>query len=175
MVPVAAIKGNHNFHRLSEALETFRCLDLDWIDRRTLQEVLGVSKTVAWRILRLCGAADGPGHTIVCRRLELIAALERLARSEICDRELRRRSRLEKGLGQLLSAVRARHIQIAPESRTIDLVSSRFHKLPAGVDLSPSRLVIGFRGTEDFLEKVGAVVFALKNDYEAIREFIETK
>jgi len=163
------------FHRIHEALETFRSLDLDWIDRRTLQEVLGVSKTVAWRILRLCGASDGPGNTIVCRRPELISALERLWQSETCDGELRRRSRLEHNLAQLLSAARARHIQVAPPGRTIELVSSRFRQLPAGVDLSPSRLVIDFQGTEDFLEKVGAIVFALKNDYEAIREFIETR
>jgi hypothetical protein len=161
------------FHRLSEALEVFRSLDLDWIDRRTLQETLGVSKTVAWRILRLCGASDGPGNTIVCRRMELISALERLAQSDTCDRELHRRSRLEQNLAQLLRTARASHIQVAPHSRSIELVSSRFGKLSAGVDLSPSRLVIDFHGTEDFLEKVGAIVFALQNDYEAVSEFIE--
>ena len=154
-------------------METLRSLDTDWIDRRTLQEILGVSKTVAWRILRFCGASDGPGNALVCRRLELISALERLAQSEACDRELRRRSRLEHNLASLLTTARSSHIQVAPQNRTIDLVSSRFGKLPPGIDLSPSRLTIDFFGTEDFLEKVGAVVFALQNDYEAVSEFIE--
>ncbi len=163
------------FHRISEALETFRALELDWVDRRTLQEILGVSKTVAWRIMRLCGASDGPGNTLVCHRLDLIFALERLSQSEACDRELRRRSRLEQNLAQLLTTVRSTRVQVAPPSRTLDLVSSRFGKLPPGVDLSPSRLVIDFYGTEDFLEKFGAVVFALRNDYEAVTEFIESK
>jgi hypothetical protein len=69
---------------------------------------------------------------------------------------------------------RSTHIQVAPLSRALELVSSRFGKLPPGVELSPSRLVIDFYGTEDFLEKFGAVVFALLNDYEAVSEFIET-
>jgi len=163
------------FHRISEALETFRSIELDWIDRRTLQDVLGVSKTVAWRILRLCGATDGPGNTIVCRREELISALERLSLSEPCDRELRRRFRLEQNLAQLLRTARATHIQVAPPSHTVELVSTRFGKLPTGVELSPSRLTIDFLGTKDFLEKVGAIVFALQNDYEAVSEFIEAR
>jgi hypothetical protein len=46
-------------------------------------------------------------------------------------------------------------------------------KLPPGVELTPGRLTVDFFGTENFLEKVGAIVFALQNDYEAITEFIE--
>ena len=39
--------------------------------------------------------------------------------------------------------------------------------------LEPSALKIEFFGTEDFLGKIGALVYALDNDYEAISEFIE--
>jgi hypothetical protein len=162
------------FHRISEALEVFRQLEMDWVDRRTLQEILGVSKTVAWRVLHVCGASAGPGNTLVCRRLELISALERLSQSEACDRELRRRARLEQDLSALLEAARARQIPVAPPSRSLELLGTRFGNLPAGVELTPARLTIDFQGTDDFLAKIGALVFALQNDYERVQEFIKT-
>jgi len=161
------------FHRLADAVEVLEKLPSAWIDRRTLQEVLGVSKTVAWRILRQCGASQGPGNTLVCPRQELVAALENLRSGQPCVRELGRRQRLEDRLTQLVAAARSHHIRVVPDSRALELVSTRFTKLPAGVKLSPARLTIDFRGTEDFLEKFGAVVFALQNDFAAIGRFIE--
>jgi hypothetical protein len=90
-----------------------------------------------------------------------------------CQQEIHRRDRLEQTLAQLLQAARSRQIRVAPESRSRELVNTRVQKLPTGVELSASRLTIDFRGTDDFLEKIGAVVFALQNDYAAVSEFIE--
>ena len=64
---------------------------------------------------------------------------------------------------------------MVPDSRALQLLSTRFDKLPAGVTLSPARLMIEFFGTEDFLEKFGAVVFALQNDLGEISAFIESE
>ena len=161
------------FHRLTEAVAVFARLDSDWIDRKTLQETLGVSKTVAWRILRASGASAGPGNTLVCRRYFLLQALRTLQSTGAYEIEIRRRSRLEGNLAQLLDAARSRHVQVASSSRSAELARSRFHQLPPGIQLTPSRLIIDFAGTEDFLEKFAAVVFALQNDYDALREFIE--
>jgi hypothetical protein len=162
------------FHRLADAIEVLGKLPSPWIDRQTLQEILGVSKTVAWRILRQCGASQGPGNTLICERQELVATLESLRTGQPCGRELRRRQRLEDRLTQLLTAARSQHIRVVPDSRALELVSTRFARLPPGIELSPARLTIEFYGTEDFLEKFGAVVFALQNDFEAISRFIET-
>ena len=163
------------FHRLADAIAVLEKLPSAWIDRQTLQEILGVSKTVAWRILRQCGASQGPGNTLICARQELVAALANLHASQSCGRELRRRQRLEDRLTQLLTAARSQHIRVVPDSRALELVSTRFARLPPGIELSPARLTIEFFGTEDFLEKFGAVVFALQNDFEAISRFIETE
>jgi len=161
------------FHRLTEAVAAFRRLSSEWIDRRTVQETLGVSKTVAWRILRRCGATDGPGNTLVCHRETLIAALERLQEDAGYRQELHRRERLESRLGQLLAAARSQHVQLAPAGAAVEMLSSRFSKLPAGVELKPRELTVQFDDSADFLRKIGAVVFALQNDYEAIQSFID--
>jgi hypothetical protein len=163
------------FHRLADAIAVLEKLPSAWIDRQTLQETLGVSKTVAWRILRQCGASQGPGNTLICERQELVAALANLRGGQPCGRELRRRQRLEDRLTQLLTAARSQHIRVVPDSRALQLVSTRFAHLPPGVELSPARLTIEFYGTEDFLEKFGAVMFALQNDFEAISRLIETE
>jgi len=163
------------FHRLADAIAVLERLASPWIDRQTLQEILGVSKTVAWRILRQCGASQGPGNTLICERQELVTALESLRTGQPCGRELRRRQRLEDRLTQLLTAARSQHVRVVPDSRALELLSTRFAQLPPGIELSPARLTIEFFGTEDFLEKFGAVVFALQNDFEAISRFIETE
>ena len=162
------------FHRLDDAVASFRRLSSEWIDRRTVQETLGVSKTVAWRILRKCGAEDGPGNTLICRRESLIAALERLQEDAGYRQELHRRERFESRLGQLLAAARSQHVQLARASTAAEMLSSRFAKLPPGIELQPRELIVKFDSSTDFLGKVGAIVFALQNDYEAIREFIDT-
>ena len=162
------------FHRLTDAIATFRRLPSEWIDRRTVEETLGVSKTVAWRLLRRCGATEGPGNTLVCRRETLIASLEHIYREDDCQREVGRRDRLESRLGQLLAAARSRHVQLVPEGKGAEIVSSRFGKLPEGISLTSRELTVSFADSADFLRKIGAIVFALQNDYEAIREFIDS-
>jgi hypothetical protein len=163
------------FHRLADAIAVLEKLPSAWIDRQTLQQILGVSKTVAWRILRRCGVSERPGNTLICERRQLLAALESLRTGQECAGELQRRQRLEERLTQLVTAARSQHIRVVPNSRALELLSTRFAQLPPGVELSPARLTIEFYGTEDFLEKFGAVVFALQNDFEAISQFIETE
>lgn len=160
------------FHRLEQALEALRRIESDWIDRRTVEEMLGVSKTVAWRLLRQCGAAEGPGNTLICPRDQAIRALEALKESAAYRQEIRRRNRVEEALARLVRIASAQKTRVVSDSRALALLSSRFLHLPAGVELTAKRLTIEFAGMEDFLEKVGAMVFALQNDYEAIREFI---
>ncbi len=161
------------FHRLSEAIAVFRESPLDWIDRRHLQETLGVSKTVAWRILRRCGAAEGPGNTLVCQRDDLVGALEQILVSGACEREVRRRDRLEKAVEQLARLAHSRGAQVAQTDEARELRDSRFQKLPEGIELTPRRLTIAFQGTQDFLQKFGAVVFALQNDYDTIAKYLD--
>jgi hypothetical protein len=65
-------------HRLEEAIEVLRSMNTDWVDRRTLEEILAVSKWTAWRLLKSCGAENGPGGALAIRRAELIGQYERI-------------------------------------------------------------------------------------------------
>ena len=161
--------------KLPAGIEALRAMELDWIDRRQLEEVLGVSKTVAWRLLRLCGVQPGPGGALVVRREDLVARLERLARDGgPIESEIQRRGRLEDFLERVRPMVVAKMTRVTRDSKqALELINTRFAKLPANVALTPSSLHIDFFGTEDFVQAVGAVIYALNNDYETISGFIE--
>src|SRR5215831_8076973 len=161
--------------KLPAGIEALRAMEIDWIDRRQLEEVLGVSKTVAWRLLRLCGVQPGPGGALVVRRDDLVARLERLARDGgPIEREIQRRGRLEDFLERIRPAVAANLTRVVRDTnQALELINTRFRKLPANVALTPRSLHIDFFGAEDFLQAIGAIIYALNNDYEAISDFIE--
>jgi len=144
------------------------------VDRRLVEEVLGVSKTVAWRILRKCRAEEGPGNTLICRREDFVEALRQMEANPEVQADVRRRNRVEDRLAQLARLAHTQRTKVAEDEEARELLATRFNRLPAGVDLRPGRLTIDFQGTADFLKKFGAVVFALQNEYESIAEFMDS-
>jgi hypothetical protein len=158
-------------HRLAAGIAALEALPDGPVDRRTLEEALGARKWTAWRIMKRCGATEGPGGCLVCGRDRLVAQL-RLIRQG-CAPEIARRDRLEQYLDGMVRSASRRHKEVARDRAAEALLGTRFGQLPPGVDLAPGELRIAFYGTEDFLQKFGAVVFALHNDFEKIQEFIE--
>ena len=161
-------------HRLAEAIPALETLPLDLLDRRAVEEALGVGKWTAWRIMRRCGATEGPGGALVCRREALIASLRCFAEDPRCAPEIARRERVERYLDGMLQYASRKHTVIARDSAAEQLLGTRLSQLPEGVDLQPRELRIQFSGTEDFLRKFGAVVYALHNDFERVTEFIDS-
>ena len=159
--------------RLPDALSALRACPNDWIDRRLIEESFGCSKTVAWRILRQAGVEAGPGGALACRREELIDRLERIRASGTVEREIARSQRVDQFLKRIRPAVIANLTQVVRDGEAEALLRSRFAQLPAGVELVPGELRITFRDMQEFLQKFGAVVFALNNDLEAIREYLD--
>jgi len=158
--------------RLPAALAALRNYPEEWIGRRQIEELFGCSKTVAWRILRQCGVQPGPGGVLACRREQLLQRLEVIAAAGgTVEREIARLGRLEAVLERLRPAVIANLTKVVRDENALALVNTRFEKLPPNVQLTPSSLHIEFHGTEDFLQAVGAMVYALNNDYESVSAF----
>jgi hypothetical protein len=160
-------------HRLAAGIAALEALATDLVDRRALEEALGVGKWTAWRIMKRCGATDGPGGALVCHREDLLPQLRRLQQDGRYGPEIARRDRLERYLDTIVQSASRRHKEVARNADAEALLSTRLTSLPPSVDLAPGELRIAFHGTEDFLQKVGAVVYALQNDFEKIQEFIE--
>lgn len=159
---------------LRQGIDVLSQLQTEWVGRKDLEVALGISKTVAWRLLRHCGAILGPGGALSCRRLELIAQLERLlSDGGKVEFEVRRRERLDAYLTKIRPQVIANRTKIVPDRQAAAIINSRFNSLPGNINLTGNSLHIRFDGSADFLSAIGALVYALNNDYEAINRFLE--
>ena len=87
--------------------------------------------------------------------------------------EIARHQRVEQYLDGMARFVHGKNKEIARNQAAGTLLGSRFSTLPPGVDLQAGELRIQFSGMDEFLEKFGAVVFALNNDYEKISQFMD--
>jgi hypothetical protein len=158
---------------LPDVIAQLRASTDDWVDRKGLEELLRVSRSTAWRLMRQAGGRPGPGNTIVCSRLNLIAYFDRLLKGEgPVLREVRRREKLAAYLAAIRPQVLASRTAVAPASAGLALVNTRFDSLPSNVILTPRSLHLDFTTTEEFLAAVGAVIFALNNDFERVAAFI---
>ena len=160
-------------HHLAKAIPALEAFPYDLLDRRAVEEVLGVGKWTAWRVMRQCGATEGPGGALVCRRETLLDHLRRFQEDRRFAPEIARRERVEHHLAGLLRDAARRHKVIARDSAAEQLLGTGFSQLPPGVDFRSGELRIQFTGTEDFLRKFGAVVYALQNDFERISDFLD--
>ena len=82
-------------HRLPDTLPALASLPQDLIGRRTLQELLVVGKWTAGRILRQCGADEGPGGALVCPCDALVERLRVIQQDGRCTTEIARPERVE--------------------------------------------------------------------------------
>jgi len=76
-------------------------------------------------------------------------------------------------LDALNPRTRARLVRVGRQADALELLGSRFHRLPEGVELTPRSLHVEFQGREEFLERLGAVIFALENDTERVLAFLD--
>src|SRR3954471_3355621 len=109
-------------HRLGPGIAALEALPADIIDRRAVEEALGVGKWTAWRIMKRCGASDGPGGALVCRRPDLLAPrprptplahLRRLQQDGGYGPEIARRQRLERYLDAIVQSASRQHKEVA--------------------------------------------------------------
>lgn len=142
-------------------------LGRDWIS-----EHLGVSKTTAWRILLEAGATYyGP---FVCVEVEKLRAyFERLRREPYTEPELRRQSRTAATLTEMARYMSHRQTVVAADPCRLTGSLLKTLSKTEGVDLTPERLIIEIQGFEDFLRKFGMIVYALKNNLDEIKQFLD--
>jgi hypothetical protein len=145
--------------RLDEVIGELRALPYPWVDRATLERVLGVRRRRAQQILRPC-VHQQAGSNGVAEREELISHLRRLASGEAIHYERRRRQKLAERLEELDQERRKALLVAAPAS----IVNQEFANLPEGVLVAPGQISIRFETTTEALQKLLALAMAMRND-----------
>ena len=148
-----------------------RALACPWVDRQTVQELLGVGRRRAQQILASCSSRR-IGSSLVADRDALVAHLDRLARGEARYYEHRRRLRLARTLTELNQAwcQGPRLLLEAPAA----LAGRGLGELPAGVRVAPGEITVRFETVPEALEKLLALGLAIGNDLESFEQLTVT-
>lgn len=150
------------YGKLDEILRELETLPRPFVDRATIEFLLGVGRRRAQQILAPC-ITDRVGSNGLADRQALIARLRQLAAGDDGYYEQQRRRKLSAILIHLREERLAcpRLLVEAPAA----IVSQDFENLPAGVHLDPGRITVDFEEPREALEKLLALAMAISNDF----------
>jgi hypothetical protein len=144
---------------LDEVVRQLRDLPDPWVDRGTLQNLLGVGPRRAQQILAPCVARQiGPNG--LADREAVIAHLDRLAAGQSVYYEQQRRRRLAEHMDALYQERRKGVLVAAPAA----IVNQQLEDLPEGVSVTPGHISIRFGTATEALHKLLALAMAIRND-----------
>jgi len=145
--------------QLDEITHRLRQLPDPWIDRATLQELLGIGKRRAQQILAPCVVRQ-IGANGVAERDTLLSHLQRLADGEASHYEQQRRRRLAERLEELQRERKGSVLVEAP----VAIVNQRLEGLPRGISITPGCITVQFGNPTEALERLLALAMAIGND-----------
>ena len=149
------------YHRLDEVIRQLEHLPDTFIDRATLEFMLGIGRRRAQQILQPL-VRRTLGKNGLAAKEDVIAHLRHLAAGEAAFFENKRRQRLGDILAQLHAE--ARRPRVLVEAPTA-IVNQELDSLPPGVHLAPGRILIEeFRTPEEAHQKLLALAMAMAND-----------
>jgi len=155
------------YSRINEIVRELDALPRPFVDRATVEFLLGVGRRRAQQIMAPC-VADRVGTNALADRRAFIAHLRRLAESDSGYYERQRRRKVAAILSQLHKE-RLERPQLLVEA-PIEVVSQELANLPEGVRLESGRITVTFREPRQALEKLLALAMAISNDFDSFEE-----
>ena len=152
------------YRNLSYIIGELQRHPLPYVDRATVEFLLGVSRRRAQQIMAPCVLERRAGVNGLADRDALITRLERIAEGDEGAYEIDRRRKVAK----LIEQLRQQWItqpQLLVEAPTA-VVNQEFENLPAGVRLEPGRITVEFVEPQQGLEKLLALAMAISNDFD---------
>lgn len=152
------------YRKLPYILQELRQHPLPYVDRATVEFLLGVSRRRAQQIMGPCVLERRAGTSGLADRDALITRLERIAEGEEGAYEIERRRKV----ASLLENLRQQRItqpQLLVEAPTA-ILNQEFESLPAGVRLEAGRITVEFAQPQQALEKLLALAMAISNDFD---------
>jgi hypothetical protein len=150
------------YHRLEEVIQQLEALPHPFVDRATLEFVLGIGRRRAQQILQPL-VRRTIGKNGLAAKEDVIAHLRHLAAGDTAYFEKQRRERLHSILDELHRRAKEQP-RVLVEAPTV-VVNQELESLPPGVHLSPGRIQIdGFRTSDEAKQKLLALILAMGND-----------
>jgi hypothetical protein len=157
------------YRKLPYILKELRNHPLPFVDRATLEFLLGISRRRAQQIMAPCIMAR-VGMNGLADRDALITRLERIAEGDEGFHEIQRRRKVAKMIADLRQE-RIEKPQLLVEAPTA-VVNQELESLPAGVHLEPGRITVEFENSHQGLEKLLALAMAISNDFDRFERWV---
>ena len=151
------------YRKLPYILEELRSRPHPYVDRATVEFLLGVGRRRAQQILAPC-LVDRVASNGLADRDALITRLERIAKGEDAFYEIDRRRKVATLIEQLRRE-RIEKPQLLVEAPT-QVVNQEFENLPSGVQIQPGRITVEFDQPQQALEKLLALAMAISNHFD---------
>jgi hypothetical protein len=151
------------YRKIDDVIRELHALPRPFVDRATLEFLLGVGRRRAQQILAPC-ITDRVGSNGLADRDSLIIHLRRRADGEDGYYERRRRYSVAKLLADLQKD-RLERPQLLVEA-PVQVLSQEFDDLPTGIGLEPGRITVTFDHPQQALEKLLSLAMAISNDFE---------
>ena len=151
------------YSKINDILRELESLPRPFVDRATVEFLLGVGRRRAQQILAPC-ITERVGTNGLADRDALIAHLRRLAEGDDGYYERQRRRNVAEILARLQKDRLARP-QLLVEA-SVQFMTQEFENLSAGVPLEPGRITVTFDQPQEALEKLLALAMAISNDFD---------
>jgi hypothetical protein len=157
--------------RLPQVIKRLEERSEPWVDRATLESLLGVGRRRAQQLLAQI-RCQRVGASLLAARTEVIAHLQALAAGQEADYEQRRRKRLWGRLEKVRQEWTEQPPVLVdvPRSQTRSIELHDFAALPEGVELAPGSITVRFRDPDEALQKLMALAMAVGQNRAAFEE-----
>jgi hypothetical protein len=157
------------YRKLPYILQQLRQHPHSYVDRATVEFLLGVGRRRAQQIIAPC-IIDHVGSNGLADREALIARLQRLVDSEDGSYEIQRRRKVARFIEDLRQE-RVKTPRLLVEAPT-GVVNQNLADLPQGVRLEAGRITVEFDKPHQGLEKLLVLAMAISNDVDAFEESV---
>jgi hypothetical protein len=151
------------YSRLDDVIRDLELLPRPFVDRATIEFLLGVGRRRAQQILAPC-ITERVGTNGLADRDVLVAHLRRIAEGDDGYYERQRRRNVAEILAQLHKD-RVERPQLLVEA-PVRILAQEFENLPAGIILERGRITVTFDRPQEALERLLALAMAVGNDFE---------
>lgn len=152
------------YRELPNIVEELRNHPLPYVDRATIEFLLGVSRRRAQQIMAPCIFSRRAGTNGLADREALITRLHNIAAGDEAFYEIERRRKVAKLIEELRQE-RITQPQLLVEAPTA-VVNQEFDNLPVGVRVESGRITVEFDEPQQGLEKLLALAMAISNDFD---------
>jgi hypothetical protein len=159
------------YSKLDDVIRELDRLPRPFVDRATLEFLLGVGRRRAQQILAPC-ITERVGTNGLADRDALISHLRRVAEGDDGYYERRRRRNVAEILTQLQKDRRERPALLV--EAPVRVVNQELGKLPAGILLEPGQITVTFDQPQQALEKLLALAMAIGNDFDRFERYVRS-